>query len=79
MWCAAVALLVAMALIDLDTTLLPDDLTLPLIGLGLLGAGLGWTGTTLRRIAAWGAVAGYLALWLLAFCYKKLRGKEGMG
>ena len=34
LWCAAVALMVAMALIDLDTTLLPDDLTLPLIGLG---------------------------------------------
>jgi leader peptidase (prepilin peptidase)/N-methyltransferase len=77
-WCAAVALMVAMALIDLDTTYLPDDLTLPLIGLGLLGAGLGWTGTTLES-AAWGALAGYGALWLLAFSYKKLRGVEGMG
>ncbi len=78
LWCAAVALMVAMALIDLDTTYLPDDLTLPLIGLGLLGAGLGWTGTSLED-AAWGAVAGYGALWLLAFSYKKLRGEEGMG
>lgn len=77
-WCSAVALMVAMALIDLDTTYLPDDLTLPLIGLGLLGAGLGWTGTTLED-AAWGALAGYGALWLLAFSYKKLRGVEGMG
>jgi leader peptidase (prepilin peptidase)/N-methyltransferase len=71
-------LMVAMALIDLDTTYLPDDLTLPLIGLGLLGAGLGWTGTTLEA-AAWGALAGYTSLWLLAFSYKKLRGVEGMG
>ena len=78
LWCAAVAMMVAMALIDLDTTYLPDDLTLPLIGLGLLGAGLGWTGTTLEA-AAWGALAGYGALWLLAFSYKKLRGVDGMG
>jgi leader peptidase (prepilin peptidase)/N-methyltransferase len=77
-WCAAVGLMVAMALIDLDTTYLPDDLTLPLIGLGLAGAGLGWTGTRLED-AAWGAFAGYGALWLLAFSYKKLRGVEGMG
>jgi leader peptidase (prepilin peptidase)/N-methyltransferase len=77
-WCAAVALMVAMALVDLDTTYLPDDLTLPLIGLGLLGAGLGWTGTTLES-AAWGAFAGYGSLWLLAYSYKKLRGVEGMG
>ena len=77
-WCAAVALMVAMALIDLDTTYLPDDLTLPLIGLGLLGAGLGWTGTTLES-AAWGAFAGYATLWLLAYTYKRLRRVEGMG
>ena len=78
LWCAAIALMVAMALIDLDTTYLPDDLTLPLIGLGLIGAGMGWSGTTLEA-AAWGALAGYGALWLLAFSYKKLRGVEGMG
>jgi leader peptidase (prepilin peptidase)/N-methyltransferase len=78
LWCAAIALMVAMALIDLDTTYLPDDLTLPLIGLGLAGAGLGWSGTRLED-AAWGAFAGYGALWLLAFSYKKLRGVEGMG
>ena len=78
LWCAAVALMVAMALIDLDTTYLPDDLTLPLIGLGLAGAGFGWTGTRLED-AAWGAFAGYGALWLLAFSYKKIRGVDGMG
>lgn len=77
-WCTAVALMLAMALVDLDTTYLPDDLTLPLIGLGLLGAGMGWTGTSLES-AAWGALTGYGALWLLAFSYKTLRGVEGMG
>jgi leader peptidase (prepilin peptidase) / N-methyltransferase len=78
LWCTAVALMVAMALIDLDTTYLPDSLTLPLIGLGLLGAGLGWTGVSVEA-AAWGAAAGYGALWLLAFSYKVVRGVEGMG
>ncbi len=77
-WCAAVALMVAMALIDLDTTYLPDDLTLPLLGLGIAGAGFGWTGVALAD-AAWGAFAGYGGLWLLAYSYKKLRGVEGMG
>ncbi len=77
-WCAAIALMVAMALVDLDTTYLPDDLTLPLLGLGIAGAGLGWTGTSLTD-AAWGAFAGYGGLWLLAYSYRKLRGVEGMG
>ena len=39
---------------------------------------MGWTGTSLES-AAWGALAGYATLWLLAFAYKKLRGVEGMG
>ena len=77
-WCVAVALMLAMALIDLDTTYLPDDLTLPLLGLGLLGAGLGWTATPFEA-AAWGALAGYASLWLLNFSYRHLRGVEGMG
>ncbi|MBN8507340.1 MAG: prepilin peptidase [Burkholderiales bacterium] len=77
-WCAAVALMVAIALVDLDTTYLPDDLSLPLLGLGIAAAGLGWTGTSLTD-AAWGAFAGYGGLWLLAYSYKKLRGVEGMG
>jgi leader peptidase (prepilin peptidase)/N-methyltransferase len=77
-WCAAIALMVAIALVDLDTTYLPDDLSLPLLGLGIAGAGLGWTGTPLTD-AAWGAFAGYGGLWLLAYSYKKLRGVEGMG
>jgi leader peptidase (prepilin peptidase) / N-methyltransferase len=77
LWCAAVALLIAMALIDLDTTLLPDGLTLPLIGLGLLGALAGWTQVPLVD-AVIGALAGYFSLWLLSFLYSLARGVPGM-
>ena len=77
LWCAAVALLIAMALIDLDTTLLPDSLTLPLIGLGLVGALAGWTRVPLAEAVA-GALAGYFSLWLLSFLYQLLRGVPGM-
>lgn len=77
LWCLALALLIAMALIDLDTTLLPDSLTLPLIGLGLVGALAGWTRVPLDT-AVIGALAGYFSLWLLAYLYKLLRGVQGM-
>ena len=76
-YCAALALLVAAAFIDLDTTLLPDDLTLPLIGLGLVAAWLGWTRLSLPD-AALGAFFGYFALWAVAFVYKLVRGVQGM-
>jgi leader peptidase (prepilin peptidase) / N-methyltransferase len=42
LWCAAVAVLLALALIDWDTTVLPDALTLPLLWAGLVAAALGW-------------------------------------
>ena len=76
-YCAALALLVAAAFIDLDTTLLPDDLTLPLIGLGLVAAWQGWTRLSLAD-AALGAFFGYVALWAVAFTYKLVRGVQGM-
>jgi leader peptidase (prepilin peptidase) / N-methyltransferase len=78
MWSAFAATLLALACIDWDTTLLPDDLTLPLIWVGLCAAALGLTGTVLAD-ALWGAVAGYLSLWLLYWVFKLLTGKEGMG
>jgi leader peptidase (prepilin peptidase)/N-methyltransferase len=76
-WCAAIALLIAGALIDLDTTLLPDDLTLPLIGLGLVAAVAHWTGVSATASAA-GAVAGYGSLWLINALYRATRGVTGM-
>ena len=69
--------LIALAFIDADTTLLPDDLTLPLLWLGLI-ANL-WTVFVPLREAVIGAIAGYLALWLVYWGFKLATGKEGMG
>ena len=77
-WCVFSAILLALAFIDWDTTLLPDDLTLPLLWLGLIAAALQWTPVGLNA-ALWGAVAGYLSLWLVYWAFKLVTGKEGMG
>jgi leader peptidase (prepilin peptidase)/N-methyltransferase len=68
---------IALAFIDQETGLLPDDLTLPLLWVGLL-VNIGTAFVPLRD-AVIGAVAGYLALWLVYWAYKLLTGKEGMG
>jgi leader peptidase (prepilin peptidase)/N-methyltransferase len=63
--------------IDLRTTLLPDDLTLPLLWLGLL-----LSLVPVRRRADAGnprRVVGYLSLWSVYWAFKLLTGKEGMG
>ncbi len=77
LWCGFVAVLVALAGIDWDTTLLPDNLTLPLLWAGLVAAALGWT--IPLPSALWGAVAGYLSLWTVYWLFKLVTGKEGMG
>jgi leader peptidase (prepilin peptidase)/N-methyltransferase len=77
-WCGFCAAILALAAIDWDTTLLPDDLTLPLVWAGMCAAALGWSGLALPH-ALWGAVAGYLSLWLVYWGFKLLTGKEGMG
>ncbi|MDP2264517.1 MAG: A24 family peptidase [Hydrogenophaga sp.] len=77
-WSGFAAAVLALACIDWDTTLLPDDITLPLLWAGLSAAALGLTGTALAD-AVWGAVAGYLSLWLVYWAFKLLTGKEGMG
>ncbi|MGL4206794.1 MAG: prepilin peptidase [Aeromonadaceae bacterium] len=69
--------LVALTFIDLDKMLLPDQLTLPLLWLGLL-LNLGGTFASLTD-AVIGAAAGYLLLWSLYWAFKLLTGKEGMG
>jgi leader peptidase (prepilin peptidase)/N-methyltransferase len=77
-WCGFSAAIVALSLIDWDTTLLPDDITLPLLWAGLIAAALHWTDITLQQ-ALWGAVGGYLSLWVIYQGFKLLTGKEGMG
>lgn len=69
--------LLALAVIDLDTQLLPDDITLPLLWAGLL-INVGAAFAPLRT-AVIGAVAGYLSLWLVYWAFKLATGKEGMG
>ena len=69
--------LLALAVIDLDTQLLPDDITLPLLWAGLL-VNLGGLIAPLGA-AVIGAVAGYLALWLVYWAFKLATGKDGMG
>ncbi len=76
-WCAFAACLIALAMIDWDTTLLPDSLTLPLLWGGLIAAALGWT--IPLESSLWGAVAGYLSLWSVYQLFKLATGKEGMG
>lgn len=69
--------LLALAVIDYDTQLLPDDLTLPLLWAGLavnLGGGL-----VGLQAAVIGAMAGYLSLWSVYWAFRLATGKEGMG
>ena len=78
-WCGFSAALLALALIDWDTTLLPDDITLPLLWAGLIAAALQWNPTVNLSTALWGAVAGYVSLWAVYWVFKLVTGKEGMG
>jgi leader peptidase (prepilin peptidase) / N-methyltransferase len=74
---AFIWMLVVLAFIDLDTTYLPDDLTLPLLWGGVL-LNLFGTFTSLPS-AVVGAMAGYLSLWSVYWVFKLVTGKEGMG
>ena len=77
-WCGFSAALLTLALIDWDTTYLPDDINLPLLWAGLIATALGWTNVDLLQ-SLWGAVAGYLSLWSIYWAFKLITGKEGMG
>jgi leader peptidase (prepilin peptidase)/N-methyltransferase len=70
-------MLLALICIDLDTQLLPDDITLPLLWLGLL-FNLSATFIDINS-AVIGAITGYLALWSIYWLFKLATGKEGMG
>jgi leader peptidase (prepilin peptidase)/N-methyltransferase len=81
-WAAATALLltwalISLSMIDFDVQLLPDNITLPFLWLGLL-LSLAALFTD-PKSAIIGAVAGYLSLWSIYQLFKRLTGKEGMG
>jgi leader peptidase (prepilin peptidase) / N-methyltransferase len=81
-WAGAAALvltwgLIALVVIDYDTQLLPDVITLPLLWLGLLVSLPGWFTDSHSSIL--GAAFGYASLWTLFHLFRLLTGKEGMG
>lgn len=71
------AVLLAASFIDLETQLLPDDLTLPLLWAGLLCNSFGLFANL--AAAVWGAALGYLLLWAVYWLFKLTTGREGMG
>jgi leader peptidase (prepilin peptidase) / N-methyltransferase len=76
--------LIALTFIDVDTQLLPDALTLPLVWLGLASSAFltpnsGATLPVPLHDSVVGAIAGYLSLWSVYQLFKLLTGKEGMG
>ncbi|WP_293369147.1 A24 family peptidase [Nevskia sp.] len=69
--------LIALTVIDLHETILPDDLTLPLMWIGLA---LSTVGVFVDMSASiWGAIAGYLSLWSIYHLFRIATGKHGMG
>lgn len=70
--------LIALTMIDFDTQLLPDNLTLPFLWLGILVSLINISPVSLQASII-GAMAGYLSLWSVYKVFKLLTGKEGMG
>ncbi|MFM7698827.1 MAG: prepilin peptidase [Limnohabitans sp.] len=77
-WAVFATVLIALALIDADTMLLPDSLTLPLLWGGMLCTSLGWIDLSLEQ-SVWGAALGYGLLWSVQAVFGILTGKQGMG
>ncbi len=76
--------LIALTFIDVDTQLLPDSMTLPLVWLGVatsafLPADIKAALPVALHDSVMGAMAGYLSLWGIYHLFKLLTGKEGMG
>ena len=77
-WACGGSLLLALACIDWETTLLPDSLTQPLLWLGLLAAEMSWSELSLSS-ALWGALVGYGSFALIAWVFERVTGQEGLG
>ena len=77
-WAGFITMLLALSVIDWQTTLLPDDLTQALVWGGLMACVLGWLPLPLSQ-SVLGAVIGYASLWSIATVFERLTGKQGMG
>ena len=69
--------LISLTMIDFHTQLLPDNITLPLLWLGIIVSMPGLFSDLQSSVI--GAIAGYLILWLVFHTFRILTGKEGMG
>jgi leader peptidase (prepilin peptidase) / N-methyltransferase len=77
-WSTFTAILICLAFIDWDTTILPDDLNYSLLWLGLIASTLDLTSISASQ-SIFGAVIGYFSLWSIYWVFKILTGKDGMG
>lgn len=73
-----ISALIVLTMIDIATMMLPDEITLPLMWLGILCSLLS-VGFVSLSSSVIGAMAGYLSLWTVFWLFKIIRGKEGMG
>ena len=69
--------LIALIFIDIETQLLPDIITLPLMWLGFIAGFMGLFVSL--EVSVSGAMIGYMSLWLVFWGFKLVMGKEGMG
>jgi leader peptidase (prepilin peptidase)/N-methyltransferase len=77
-WASFATVLLALSVIDWQTTLLPDDLTQTLVWGGLLASSLGLLTLPVSQ-SVFGAVIGYASLWSIATAFERVTGKQGMG
>jgi leader peptidase (prepilin peptidase)/N-methyltransferase len=77
-WAGCASVLLALSVIDWQTTLLPDDLTQALVWSGLVASALGWLTLPVSQ-SVFGAVVGYASLWSIATAFERVTGKHGMG
>ncbi len=77
-WAGFGTVLLALAVIDWQTTLLPDALTQALVWGGILASAQAWLAIDLHQ-SVWGATLGYVSLWVIATLFERITGKQGMG
>jgi len=78
LWASLGSAMMCLAQIDWEHQLLPDAITQPFLWLGLLGASFGLLGISVKE-SLWGASLGYMSFWLIAYLYRLLCGRDGMG